>query len=256
MIYQTDKHCINVYQENGELTRWAKNVLRDEGSVGQHIGQEYSTLAIESRPTGSGANLPTNADYGVTLSVRKKGASRYCTPGEVDGLNIVVANGGEKSDAAGTLVNVANLGNGFTTAHEYVVSSYNDANTAIVRQVRGQVGVTDTANNNSFGINVSMDIGNDGTAYRCDTTTGQWWANFMRCYNDGVEKFKIDGNGVVHSKGVNVNAAPVANPLGVCYGGTWSYTATAGTVTPPSMVEGYINVNIGGTPYKIPYYRA
>lgn len=256
MIYQKEPHKINVYQESGESTRFAKNVLRDEESIGQHMGHEYSTLAIESRPSGSGANLPTNADYGVTISVRKKDASRNCTAGEVDGLNIVVANGGEKSDAAGTLVNVANLGNGFTTAHEYVVSSYNDANTAIVRQVRGQVGVTDTANNNSFGINVSMDIGNDGTAYRCDTVSGQWWASFMRCYNDGTEKFRIDGNGAIHGGPVCVTGAAISAPLGVSYGGTWSYTASAGTVTPPAKVEGYIDINIGGTPYKIPYYRA
>lgn len=256
MIYQTDNHNINVYQETGETTRFAKNVLRDQGSVGQHIGKEYSTLCIESRPTGSGQNYPDSADYGVTISHRKEGASRYCTAGEIDGLNIVVAQGGEKSDAAGVLTNVSNLGNGFTTAHEYVVSSYNDANTTIVRQVRGQVGVTDTANNNSFGINVSLDIGNDGTAYRCDTLSGQWWNSFFHCFNDGIEKFRIDGNGVVQSNGVNVTGSPSATPTGVSYGGTWSYTANAGTVTPPSKVDGYIDILIQGTPYKIPFYRA
>jgi len=255
----TDKEPINVYQDSGETTRFSREVWRSSVAVpAPHMGEEYSELTIESRPEGGGVNGPTSADYALTVSNRKKNiGTGFALTGELDGINIVVANdGAASSDAGGTLTNVANLSDGFTVCHEGVSSAYDITKSYIVRQTRFHLGVTDRKHNHSFGLNVMQNIGQDGDAYRCDTSPGQWWTNFLLCYNNGVQKYSVDGNGVTRGAAFCCSGAPVSNPTGISFGGVWSYTATAGTVTPPSKVEGYISVNIGGTPYKIPYYRA
>jgi hypothetical protein len=254
-----DKESINVYQDSGETTRFAREVWRTSAAFpGPHNGEEYSEKAIESRPTGGGINGPTSADYGFTVSVRKKNIGTVnAITGEIDGINVVVANdGATTSDAGGILLNVANLSDGFTVCEEGVSSAYSADKSYIVRQVRYQIGVTDRKNSHSFGLNVSQCIGIDGDAYRCDTVSGKWWTNFLNFYNDGVQKYSVDGNGVARGGPVCITGAAVSCPTGISIGGVWSYTATAGTVTPPAQVEGYIGINIGGTPYKIPYYRA
>lgn len=254
----TDKENIAVYADDPELTRFARKVWRTTAPFpGTHVGEEYSEQCIESRPTGGGVNGPTSADYGLTISVRKKGlGTGTAVTGEIDGLNVVVCNDGQDtSDAGGILTNVANLTNGFTVCYEGVSSAYASPPTYIMRQVRYQLGVTDLKNSHSFGINVSQCIGVDGDAYRCDTNPGKWWTNFLNFYNDGVQKFTLDGNGVVRAKGLVISGPSVSAPAGISFGGVWSYVVgVPGTITLPKAA-GFVDVNIGGTGYLMPYFN-
>jgi hypothetical protein len=255
----SDKESINVYQDSGETTRFARSVWRAvTPCAGPHNGEEYSEVCIESRPEGGGVNGPTSADYGQTISVRKKniGTANALT-GEIDGLNIVVGNDGQStSDAGGILINVANLSDGFTTTIEGVSSAYSADKSYIIRQVRYQIGVTDRKNNHSFGINVSQNIGLDGDAYRCDTLPGKWWTNFLNFYNDGVQKYSVDGNGVTRGGAMCVKGPPQPGfSGGVSWGGTWGYaTPLEGTLVLPKP-ELYLDIRIDGSAFVVPAWR-
>jgi hypothetical protein len=262
IVNGSDVENINVYQDTGETTRCAHVVWRDnQSTMGPHVGQECSQLALEARVPGGGVNGPTSADYGFTFSVRKKnigGTGANCPiTGEIDGLNVVVANdGAATSDAGGILINVANLSDGFTTCVEGVSSAYDITKSYIMRQVRFQLGDVDRKNSHSFGLNVSQCIGADGDAYRCDTLSGQWWTNFLNFYNNGVQKYSVDGNGVARGGAVCVAGPPQAGfSGGVSWGGTWGYaTPQAGSLV-LSKPELYLDIRVDGSAFVIPAWR-
>jgi len=258
----SDVESINVYQNSGETTRFSHTVWRDtQSTTGPHNGQEYSQVAIEARVPGGGVNGPTSADYGATISIRKHniGGTGTNAPitGEIDGLNVVVANdGADTSDAGGILINVANLSDGFTTCVEGVSSAYDNTKSYIMRQVRFQLGDTDRKNSHSFGINVSQCIGADGDAYRCDTLSGQWWTNFLNFNNNNVQMYSVDGNGVTRGAAMCIKGPPQAGfSGGVSFGGTWGYaTPQTGTLVLPKP-ELYLDIRVDGSAFVIPAWR-
>lgn len=67
----------------------------------------------------------------------------------------------------------------------------------------------------------------------------------------------VSGIGTIatqNSNNVNITGGSVTATIGML--NTTATTATIGTHgAPPAQVEGYVIVNIGGTDYKIPYYK-
>lgn len=185
---------INVYAESGETTRFAHRVLRTSDG-GSHIGEERTISHIEYRPTGSGANGPTNADYGMTISVIKKNFLTTSTIGELDGLNIVVRNGGgNTSDCAGILINAGVVGGSFCAAIENQTSLLNSSGT-VLKQISTQVGVVDDVNTNSFGFFTKMNSGTGKKAIQANFATGAFWQDLISLENDAYALFRVDGNG-------------------------------------------------------------
>lgn len=69
---------------------------------------------------------------------------------------------------------------------------------------------------------------------------------------------KSPGNGgaVLKGQSVEINqATPTVSAGQIGVGTTTATTATAGTNGPvPPQVVGYLVINIGGTPFKLPYF--
>lgn len=197
-VYEKDvfDNSMNVYQASGETTRFAAHIWRSADNTGAHTGNEYSVAHFEYRPKGSGTNGPTHADYGLTISAIKQSFDTTSVVGEVDGMSIVVRNGGAGSDSAGILTNVATQGTGFMAAMETqtsIIDAY-----VITKQIQTQVGVCDNVNATYVGFFARVNVGALGEAYRADTETGTSWAYLFRGFAVGVEKFNVTGTGQIN----------------------------------------------------------
>lgn len=184
---------INVYQQSGETTRFAKKVFRGQTSTSSHVGLEYSVVHVEGVMVGSSTSGPTNADYGLTVSLLKKDFGTTTVSGEIDGMNIVVRNGGPNSDTTCWLGNVAHYGQGFTAVFE--ASSLNVVGNTTQHKIQIQAGIVNNRENNYIGYFTSADVGTLDDAYRCDNLAGASWTNFFRGIKDGVERFKVSASG-------------------------------------------------------------
>lgn len=188
------KVAINVYQESGETTRWGKDVVRG-AQAGSHNGEEYSLFVVEHHPVGSGTNGPTHADYALTVVNQKAAFDTTAVVGEIDGINVVVRQGGATSDAAGILVNIATYGTGFIGAFEAQTSVISGGSTT--RSIQTQVGVCDNVNSVYMGFYTKSNTGTNGEAFRCDSASANPWTYMFRGYQNGVEKFNVSDVGVI-----------------------------------------------------------
>lgn len=192
--YHGPKTPINVYQESGETTRWGKRVYRGQNATTRN-GEEYSLFVVEHHPVGSGTNGPTSADYALTVVNQKQDFDTTAVVGEIDGINVVVRQGGAASDAAGMLINIASYGTGFIGAIEAQTSIISGGSTT--RQIQTQVGILDNVNSNYFGYFAKSVVGTNNEAYRVDSVAGNLWTYMFRGYSVGVEKFNISAIGVI-----------------------------------------------------------
>lgn len=141
---------VNVYTENAQESKRAKRVWKQQ-HTGNHIGQSLSGFHIQSKITGSGRNGPSNADVGMSISSLKKSASSGAEYGEIDGIYIVVMQGGpcptsrnNSSDHAGILIDSSNYGNsGHGFAIESALRNF-DSSGNIIYQVQNQMGGIET----------------------------------------------------------------------------------------------------------------
>lgn len=120
-----------------------------------HSGSQRTALMIEAQAIGSGANGPSNADYGHVVAVHKQGYAGVSSPtgGEINGLSVLVRQDGPKglpsgdagsSDASGILVNIQNVEDaGFTSAWEASTTNYNRTGAVIDFGIQTQIGVLD-----------------------------------------------------------------------------------------------------------------
>lgn len=186
---------INVYQESGETTRFGKRVLRGQ-NAGNHNGNEYSLFVVEHHPVGSGTNGPTHADYGLTVVNQKEDFDTTAVVGEVDGINVVVRQGGATSDAAGILVNAVTYGTGFIGALESTTAIVSGG--SITRSIQTQVGVCDNVSPFYLGFYTRANTGALTNAFRADTSATATWDYLFRGYQNGVEKFSVTGIGKIN----------------------------------------------------------
>jgi hypothetical protein len=308
----------NVYAES-ESGRLAKRLLKTQH--GTHSGtQQVSVWGLEHRPLGSGFNGAANSDIGVNLSVIKQSYLTSTVQGEIDGLNVVVRQGGPtgngsttNSDCAGILVDVGiKTGSGFAAAYEGSTAVFDSAGVTL-RQVQTQVGVLDTTIGLYIGFVGNVSVGNMDDGIRLLSSGTGSYTNFLTFKNiGGVNIFQVDGfgrlriaapSGVTPSKTIrSLNGAlSVLNDAqnveifslddtgnmntsgGYTAGGgitgpqliinSGATTAAAGTIrigattattvgaaggasALPATPLGYININVAGTPAKIPYYTA
>lgn len=198
--YEGPNAVMNVYQQSGETTRFAKRLMRGQTSSGSHLGLEYSVLGVEGVCTGSGASGPTNADYGLTLSLIKKDFPTTAVSGEIDGMNIVVRNGGPNSDTTCWLGNVSHYGQGFTAVFE--ASSSNVVSNITEHAIQIQAGIVNNREGQYIGYFTSANTGTLDDAFRCDHLPGASWTNFFRGIRDGVETFRVGSGGNIFLRGV------------------------------------------------------
>ncbi|AIT81213.1 hypothetical protein [Novosphingobium pentaromativorans] len=160
---------------------------------GAHIGEQFSGLGIEFRPTGSLSNGPAHADIGFNVSVIKDGTN----VGEVDGLNVVVRQAGAASDACAILTDVAgwNGGTGFWGQHEGSTKHIDGGGTTLL-DIRTQMGIIDTVNNSSFGFFATPDTGTIGYGLLFITeASGGQFDNHIAAIVDGRTAFQVDEEG-------------------------------------------------------------
>jgi hypothetical protein len=246
---------IDVYTDDGsETTRTAKRIIRGY-NAGAHNGAEKTLLAVESHPVGSGTTGLTSADFGITLSVLKKDFDTTATVGEIDGINIVVRQGGANSDAAGVLINAATYGTGFVVAMEGQTSSIPAG--VITQQIQTQVGVCDNVANSFMGFFANKNTGAGGSAFYGGQTAASRWDNFLLFAESGTVMAQITSAGNMKLAGLmELTAAATAVASGVAFGGTTAATATAGGGVLPAAPAGFLVIYEAGTQRKIPYYNA
>lgn len=194
---------VGVYFEAPESSRTARRAQIAQ-IAGSHNGAEISGQYFGIRPSGSGTNGPTSADYGVTVSAVKRGWPTATTAGEIDGINVVVRNcssgSGYQADAGGILVNVANVGAGYAVAVE-TQTSLIDTSGATIRQISTQIGVVDPVAGNYNGFYVQPSIISGTCAYMADSTATVGWTNFVQFFKSqsGARSaaLTIDGAGQI-----------------------------------------------------------
>lgn len=174
----------------------AKRMLKGQ-TPASHSGAMKSIFSVEAESQGSGFTGPSNADYGITISQRKKGFAGVSAPtsGEIDGLYVVVRQDGlrstttgaaNSSDASGILVDISNVDAcGFTSAWEASTSNYSTSLGASEYSIQTQIGVI-TSNASpvaSYGYVCVGTKGALGTAYYAGISGTGTWNNILHAPN-------------------------------------------------------------------------
>jgi hypothetical protein len=174
---------------------------------GSHPAQSHETLAIISRPVGSGANGPGAIDAALAISTSKQNyGSPSAVQGQVDGINIWVRNGGANGVSSDTIAVEANVSSFGTTGavfgFEMLSTNYSHAS---VQQwsVNIQGGVIDTLGGHAYGFvtNISKGAGLTGVVVQ-EAAPGATWTNFFQGNdNTGTTIFNVDRTGIVNTAG-------------------------------------------------------
>lgn len=188
----------------------AKRMLKGQ-TPASHSGAMKSIFSVEAESQGSGFTGPSNADYGITISQRKKGFAGVSAPtsGEIDGLYVVVRQDGlrstttgaaNSSDASGILVDISNVDAcGFTSAWEASTSNYSTSLGASEYSIQTQIGVI-TSNASpvaSYGYVCVGTKGALGTAYYAGKSGTGTWDNILSA--PGSMKIDKYGNYTAYS---------------------------------------------------------
>jgi hypothetical protein len=161
-----------------------------------HAGHGHSVLHVENKPIGTGNIGPTNADFGVSVSLLKQNFNTgSALAGELDGGYIVVRNDGSNSDTTGLLFDIGNYGIGFNALFEGITSSFSGG--VVTHQIDVQCGVIDTRTNNQYGLVLSAFTGALTTAILLQSQTPgtSAWADFIQAFYSTAEVFRVDGTG-------------------------------------------------------------
>lgn len=195
---------VTVFGESPGASYISQKVFRYQDSSA-HAGHGHSTVHVESKPIGTGANGPTNADFALTISLLKQGfGGGSALSGELDGAYIAVRNDGASSDTTAVLFDVANYGAGFNALFEGN-TSYITGGT-VVQGVNNQAGVVDSRTNNQYGYVVQKTTGIGGVAYLAAQGAGQW-QHLLQFSGGGSVRFDmpIDSNNVVTMRMVDAS---------------------------------------------------
>lgn len=187
-------------------TAWKGGVVHRSNSVGTHAGVSRVAQSVEMRPTGSGSNGPSVADYGQSISVIKQDFFNTEVRGEIDGLNITVRQGGRAvggiSDCAGILLNVGTVhGTGWAGSIEAQTSTFNATTAAVQTQVQSAMAVLDSSTSSYYGFTTTSNVGTLGDAFLATEAGSAAWTNFLRFNNSsGVDTFIVDRAGRITIK--------------------------------------------------------
>jgi hypothetical protein len=149
-------------------------------------------------------------------------------------------------DGGGTVVmtqGTQTIGGAKTFSTTFTASSTANFNGTVNMNSHVNLG-NGTTDNISVNGRVNTDVDPDATnTYDLGSTTLRWDIVYSTTFN-------VDAGGVTNT------AIDIADSGGIIKfdGNAISVTASAGSVTPPSQVVGYINCKVGGTNYRIPYY--
>lgn len=250
-----------------------------------HLGFAHSILHVQSNPIGTGTIGPNNADFGISISLLKQNWGGAASAGELDGMNIIVRNGGNNSDTTGFLINVGNAGIGFNCLFEGVTNAGG-------KGLDVQCGVIDTRSGFEYGIVLQAFQGQclTGILIQADGVGGAF-TDFIQCFQKGVMSFRVDAaSGGIHMRdalatnnqseisyhvgngtlGWANNAAAsimtldqtghltLAGALSVgsvsLTGSLSSAASVGGSSTLPPNCVGFFSAVIGGVSRNIPYY--
>jgi hypothetical protein len=172
---------------------------------GPHTGESYSSVHIETRPEGAGVNLPSRADFSLTVSnIKNDWASSSATPGEIDGIYSVVRQGGpdadvgvEKSDAACFLGDITSRGPvGFATVLEGVVSNLDRTTGDTSNQIQVQLGAifnvpVARGTAEQYGLVLTSNVGANRYGLFVQEQGGTW-VDYIRCMaTGGTTRFAV-----------------------------------------------------------------
>lgn len=182
---------INVF-EITDPNRKARYLFKP-ANRGAHIGELFASWGVEFRPSGSGANGPSNADVGMVISVIKPTSA----VGELDGGYMYVKQDGPLSDVCGWLVQVDRKGGtGFSAQHEGTTRDVDPATGNVLKEVRCQFGVLDSVTGDSIGyyVNAQADVMRYGMLMR---SSPGLFENYITCIfgSNPLPVFNVDGQG-------------------------------------------------------------
>ncbi|MBF8642249.1 MULTISPECIES: hypothetical protein [Pseudomonas] len=190
---------LNPYGEDGisDLMQ-VKRLMRGQIEA-SHVGSSRGVVGIEGYARGSGANGPGNADYALMMTLQKKGFSDgTAAVGEIDGMQMVIRQGGKDSDVCAGLFNVAHYGTGFNAIFEGQTSRIDPANSTITKQMQTQIGLVGNSEADKNGIAVGFHaVANTGVldeGIRISDAGGVW-NYFFRGVRGGVTTFLVDSYG-------------------------------------------------------------
>lgn len=222
----------NVYSETDAASRVYKLLRSNDNGGATHQNKEGYTLAIESRPLGSGYGDVPSSDYGLGVSIVKKNWHSSTVQGQVCGVNLVTRGGYFNAPKFITAITQANPCVVTTsTAHGYI-----NGDVVIIQNVLGMtqvnaaqkftianvttttfelVGINSTAYGayTSGGI-VQKDSGvasfyNPADTAAIITNTVQSSANGFSAILEGVSYFMPSGNFIGGSKGIRVQLGAI-----------------------------------------------
>lgn len=182
-INLTDEPTVTsaVYNYDAPNAVWQANMRIRAEHPPAHSGVNHSVLNLESRPVGSGTNGPGSADRGLIVSSIKEDWDTSSVAGELDGVSVMLRQGGPDSgagennaDAAGYLANIANVGTcGWIGGFEMLITNFTRA-LAVEHQIQltgGVINVNDAGGPTLRGFTASAKT-NDGTY--AFSVTGDW----------------------------------------------------------------------------------
>lgn len=170
------------------------------------VGTAYeSVLTIDMTCVGAGINGPADAQVGLTVKAIKDNWWSGSAAGEVDGLYVVVRQGGT-SDSAGLCVDAQTTGTGFVTGHEYVVSVVDAATNRFTFNLDVQSGAINAGQGNAYGMVATANVGAGRAGVlvqtgQIDGYAAGTWQNALQVMKGGVEKFAVSGDGDVRIGG-------------------------------------------------------
>jgi hypothetical protein len=191
---------VQVYAETGDTTWFARRYATATLS-GAHAGNQSIAENLSVRPVGSGLNGPGSADYGKSISIIKQNYTTSTVEGEIDGLQVVVRQGGTHSDCAGILTNVLHAGTGFSAAMESVTSIYDTGSNTITQQIDTQICVTNNYGGTGYyGFVATKSTGTGGNAYYAQGSAGGNWDFLFKGRDATSDVFTVDYTGLVKTR--------------------------------------------------------
>jgi len=163
-----------------------------------------SNATINMSAVGAGVNGPLNAQTGLTVFATKDNwFSGPASVGEVDGILVLMRQGGPTSDGGGILVNVQNTGMGFLAMDEMVSSIVDPSQNVITREIDVQDGVLNQSTGDYIGRVFNADVGQLKTAMLVQNASSTaTWGNVLINSKNGIQNFVIDDNGNLNAQTV------------------------------------------------------
>lgn len=190
---------------------------------GDHSGSKRALRYTSFRPKGSGINGPGSADFAEVISLIKHDwLNPAAEKGEIDAQYIIIRQGGpdadandDKSDAAATLADLANIGpSGFIAYYEVTVANLDRTTFLPTRQVVVQCAPinTVTSGQQSYGHVYISKVGTQDVGCYFSTEGASRWGDIIRSAVASVGswlQFKISDLGKLTWRQANDDAKTV-----------------------------------------------